>query len=234
SSSSFLHSFICQRPACIYHPHLTSPSHFYLAADCLCVICCAMSRSGRQHEELDSSNGGHVAQLRRLVLLLLVWSFFMTLGVAVSISLRFIFPTPSNKVDTVKGKSNYPEIMMYDFSEYTNISDDGSIELKWKTVRGNVEVEVQEDGNYFLYLQVVLQDPNPNVTYIVKLEILHETDKSSTPERTILERRINGSLSTGFMGKGFPIPGGTILKVTCKPLVKLDKTNTYLGIIKLS
>ncbi|XP_017556026.1 tumor necrosis factor ligand superfamily member 18 [Pygocentrus nattereri] len=190
-----------------------------------------MSRSGRQHEELDSSNRAHVAQLRRLVLLLLVWSFFMTLGVAVSISLQFVLPRPPNKEVTVQGKSNHPEIMMYDFSESTRPSDDGSFELKWKNVTGNVKVEVQEDGNYFLYLQVVLQDPSPNVTYTVRF--LYETVESTKPER-ILERHINGSLSTGFMGKGFPLPGGTSLKVTCKPAVNLNKANTYMGIIKFS
>ncbi|KAL6460580.1 hypothetical protein MHYP_G00305460 [Metynnis hypsauchen] len=206
------------------------PGHFYLAADCLCVICCTMSRFGRQHEELDSSNGAHVAQLRRLVLLLLVWSFFMTLGVAVYISLQFILPRP--KEVTVQGKGNRPEIMMYDFFGSTNKSPDGSIELNWKNVTGNVTVEVQEDGNYFLYLQVVLQDPKPNVTYTIKLDILYETVNSTN--RTILEKHINGLLSTGFMGKGFPMPAGTSLKVTCKPSVSLNKANTYLGIIKLS
>ncbi|XP_036421625.1 tumor necrosis factor ligand superfamily member 18 [Colossoma macropomum] len=191
-----------------------------------------MSGSGRQHEELDSSNGPHVAHLRRLVWLLLVWSFFMTLGVAVSISLQFILPRPSNKV--VPDKSNHPELITYDFSESTDRSADGSVELKWKNVKGNVKVEVQEDGNYFLYLQVTLENLKPNVTYTVKLDILHETDKSLKSEKTILERHINGSRSTGFMGKGFLISGGTILKVTCRPSVRLDKANTYLGIIKLS
>ncbi|KAL7883719.1 hypothetical protein SRHO_G00013770 [Serrasalmus rhombeus] len=167
-----------------------------------------MSRSGRQHEELDSSNRAHVAQLRRLVLLLLVWSFFMTLGVAVSISLQFVLPRPPNKEVTVQGKSNHPEIMMYDFSESTRPSDDGSFELKWKNVTGNVKVEVQEDGNYFLYLQVVLQDPSPNMSSShlpTLLSVLwpslscfppHRVRKTSESEREAFPRSISAQSKT--------------------------------------
>lgn len=66
------------------------------------VICCAMSGSGRESRQLDGrkdgldSSGAHVAQLRRLVWLLLVWASFLTMVLAASISLHFILPRPSN------------------------------------------------------------------------------------------------------------------------------------------
>ncbi|XP_072531314.1 tumor necrosis factor ligand superfamily member 18 [Salminus brasiliensis] len=192
-----------------------------------------MSGSGRLCNKLDTTNEDHVAQLRRLIWLLMVWAFFLTLGLAVSIVLHFTLPRqePSKKTD-VTPLSEPPVLFKFDFDD--GLKDpNGRTELMWKNgIKKNMTVEVAEDGKYFFYLQVTLQSRKAGVNYTVLVEIFDQ--KENQYKGKLLTGHINESqLSTGFMGKGFPSPGGRSLKVTCKPGGYLDSENTYVGIIKL-
>uniref|UniRef100_A0A3B1JWT6 TNF superfamily member 18 n=1 Tax=Astyanax mexicanus TaxID=7994 RepID=A0A3B1JWT6_ASTMX len=105
-----------------------------------------MSGSGRQCDRVDTINVKHVAQLRRLICLLMVWAFFLTMGIVVSILLHFILTRdPPDKE------------VQYCFILFVMWKDDKH--------ESNKRVELTEDGIYFFYLQVTLQsrDPSENV-----------------------------------------------------------------------
>ncbi|XP_066530232.1 tumor necrosis factor ligand superfamily member 18 [Hoplias malabaricus] len=195
-----------------------------------------MSESGRQCDNLDSGEGVHVVQLRKLVLVLLMWSSIMTLGLVVSISLHFRHPgspLPSNLPQTLSPKPvSEDALQTYDYTASTNMSSDGRIELRWQNnSRQNISVKVQKDGDYFLYLQVTLEKMKPENLYIVTVDICGPDNQR---DKKVLEGHITGSQpSTGFMGKGLSLSQGTVLKVTCNFSAIVDYKNTYLGMIKL-
>ncbi|XP_049331718.1 tumor necrosis factor ligand superfamily member 18 [Astyanax mexicanus] len=197
-----------------------------------------MSGSGRQCDRVDTINVKHVAQLRRLICLLMVWAFFLTLGIVVSILLHFILtrdpPDKEIEIVTSKPPPTVPSTLPYSFNfEFENGSQ--FRELRWKDEKheSNKRVELTEDGIYFFYLQVTLQSRDPSVNYTVLVEVFDT--KENVYKEILLTGHINGSqLSTGFMGKAFHSPSKRSLKVVYKPKATLDGDNTYVGIIKLS
>uniref|UniRef100_A0A4W4ES88 TNF family profile domain-containing protein n=1 Tax=Electrophorus electricus TaxID=8005 RepID=A0A4W4ES88_ELEEL len=111
--------------------------------------------------------------------------------------------------------------------------DNNSGMLVWqKFPEGNItqHIEVEHDGNYFLYLQLTLQSTNTGVNYLIEVKRVLEGDQHDV----ILKRHINKSEnSTGLMGKGLLLSAGTNVHVTCKPATQFSKQDTYLGMIKL-
>ncbi|XP_076866236.1 tumor necrosis factor ligand superfamily member 18 isoform X2 [Brachyhypopomus gauderio] len=137
------------------------------------------------------SCGAHVAQLRRLVWVLLTWASLLTMVLVVSISLHFIIPRASNVTTPQKPPTPTPGTpILYDFGQCNQTV------LTWRDVKD--DVMVKQDGNYFLYLQVTLESTNKGVDYFIEVIKVISGKKIS-----ILEGHINRSQkSTGLIGSG--------------------------------
>ncbi|XP_029481648.2 tumor necrosis factor ligand superfamily member 18 isoform X3 [Oncorhynchus nerka] len=121
--------------------------------------------------------------------------------------------------------------------EPTSIDDnDASVArsgIKWKTqskanhfvsLKGG-SLTINQDGCYFLYLQVTLETPEVSGQHIVRV---------NKPNRVLLEVRMtNTSLSTGFLGRAVDLAASDTLTVTVSPGARINTTYTatYLGII---
>ncbi|XP_035380778.1 tumor necrosis factor ligand superfamily member 18 isoform X1 [Electrophorus electricus] len=179
--------------------------------------------------------GARVAQLRRLVWVLLAWASLLTAALVVSISLQFFYPRAFSLTEPASGPVLSPaplkrtSLHLFDYSSW----DNNSGMLVWqKFPEGNItqHIEVEHDGNYFLYLQLTLQSTNTGVNYLIEVKRVLEGDQHDV----ILKRHINKSEnSTGLMGKGLLLSAGTNVHVTCKPATQFSKQDTYLGMIKL-
>lgn len=105
--------------------------------------------------------------------------------------------------------------------------------IKWKTQsKANHFVSlkdgsltINQDGCYFLYLQVTLETPEVSGQHIVRV---------NKTNRVLLEVRMTTtSLSTGFLGRAVDLAASDNLTVTVSPIARINTTYTatYLGII---
>lgn len=112
-------------------------------------------------------------------------------------------------------------------------SDQNKIgQLFWQEKNGEGKhptIKIEDDGNYFLFLRVTLEDRKQGVNYTVKVTLT--TDSNSTRELT--EGHIREThKSTGFMGIRALLISNTLLTVICSPQAQIDYHKTYLGLIK--
>uniref|UniRef100_A0A8K9Y4B5 THD domain-containing protein n=1 Tax=Oncorhynchus mykiss TaxID=8022 RepID=A0A8K9Y4B5_ONCMY len=118
----------------------------------------------------------------------------------------------------------------------SSTDNDVSVErsgIKWKTqskannfvsLKGG-SLTINQDGCYFLYLQVTLETPEVSGQHIVRV---------NKPNQVLLEVRMtNTSLSTGFLGRAVDLAASDTLTVTVSPGARINTTYTatYLGII---
>ncbi|XP_071254760.1 uncharacterized protein [Salvelinus alpinus] len=208
---------------------------------------CEVSENCHHH-----SPGAQGSQ-RRLVSGLLLWVGLLTVSHVVSITLLIITrphalplteivsapkPTADSSLSIPLEQQRVPWQMLT--FEPTSIDDnDVSVArsgIKWKTQsKANNFVSLKEgsltinqDGCYFLYLQVTLETPEVSGQHIVRV---------NKPNRVLLEVRMtNTSLSTGFLGRVVDLAASDILTVTVSPGARINTTYTatYLGIIGLS
>ncbi|XP_051570888.1 uncharacterized protein LOC127450656 [Myxocyprinus asiaticus] len=197
------------------------------------------------NEKTGGRDGDALAQQRRLIWGLLVWSTLLTLGVAASITVQMIhgasaqvqsqeprtFSNPQNITMAMSIKAPPNSLVTFEPDcEHTKKMK----QLRWETnlpgfIEGTDLLRIKEDGLYFIYLQVTLDSWEPEHNYIV-------TVKLDGSDSFILKGHINGlTLSTGLMGKGTSLNKGSTLSVHCTPEAKIKNSasETYLGVIKL-
>uniref|UniRef100_A0A8C7J106 TNF superfamily member 18 n=1 Tax=Oncorhynchus kisutch TaxID=8019 RepID=A0A8C7J106_ONCKI len=170
---------------------------------------------------------------RRLVSGLLLWVGLLTVSHVVSITLLVI--TRPHALSITLEPQRVPWQMLT--FEPTSIDDnDVSVArsgIKWKTqskannfvsLKGG-SLTINQDGCYFLYLQVTLETPEVSGQHIVRV---------NKPNSVLLEVRMNNtSLSTGFLGRAVDLAASDTLTVTVSPGARINTTYTatYLGII---
>nr|XP_029492612.1 uncharacterized protein LOC115110830 isoform X1 [Oncorhynchus nerka] len=205
---------------------------------------CEVSENCHHH-----SPGAQGSQ-RRLVSGLLLWVGLLTVSHVVSITLLVITrphalplpeivsapkPTADSSLSIPLESQRVPWQMLT--FEPTSIDDnDASVArsgIKWKTqskannfvsLKGG-SLTINQDGCYFLYLQVTLETPEVSGQHIVRV---------NKPNRVLLEVRMtNTSLSTGFLGRAVDLAASDTLTVTVSPGARINTsyTATYLGII---
>ncbi|XP_065119451.1 tumor necrosis factor ligand superfamily member 18 isoform X2 [Paramisgurnus dabryanus] len=207
-------------------------------------------------EKAGNRDGGALAQQRKLILGLMVWCTLLTLGLATSIIYFQFIPRASQ--DPAKNEDNNPHKSLQNFTSPVGNKKDTEDKLiafqpKWdnrywvETLRwgngiiksqsfisGDLQLTVQKDGQYFLYLQVTLDSGDTGQKYEVTV-IGHKVSGHKDSIQLLSSHISNTNLSTGFMGKGIPLNKGAFITVTCKPkaYIKNDEKHTYLGVIKI-
>ncbi|XP_051988786.1 tumor necrosis factor ligand superfamily member 18 isoform X2 [Xyrauchen texanus] len=187
-------------------------------------------------EKTEGRDGVALAQQRRLIWGFLVWSTLLTIGVAASITVQIIHGAPAQKTGNISVHQNVtiakaPPNSLVTFEP--NCDDREKVaKLSWETnlpsfIEGKDQLEIKEDGQYFIYLQVTLESGEPQQKYTVTV---YDSNV------VILKGHINElTLSTGLIGKGTSLNKGSTLSVHCTPKAKIQNsaTETYLGVIKL-
>ncbi|XP_051572464.1 uncharacterized protein LOC127451653 [Myxocyprinus asiaticus] len=196
-------------------------------------------------EKTGGRDGGALAQQNRLIWGLLVWSTLLTLVLAASITVQIIHgasaqvqsqePRNFRHTQNVTMPINLqppPNSLVTFQPDWEHIEQ--VEQLRWKTnlpgfIEGKNQLKIEEDGLYFIYMQVTLDPREPEQNYNVTVQL-------NNPDELILIAYINRStLSTGLMGKGTVLTKGNTLRVTCTPKakIKISAFETYLGVIKL-
>ncbi|XP_055042522.2 tumor necrosis factor ligand superfamily member 18 isoform X1 [Misgurnus anguillicaudatus] len=195
-------------------------------------------------EKVGNRDGGALAQQRKLIWGLMVWSTLLTLGLATSIIYLQFIPRASQEKNFTSSHDNNKDTedkQIIFQPKYLSTGDDRDKveQLQWDNgviksqsfISGETQLTVHKDGQYFLYLQVTLDSGDKGQKYEVTVEARQDTNL-----RHLLSSHIsNTNLSTGFMGKGITLNKGEIITVTCKPKAKIktDEKHTYLGVIRI-
>lgn len=113
-----------------------------------------------------------------------------------------------------------------------NISS-SELNVVWRKQNENVDknttIEIEEDGNYFLFLKVTLQSKKQGVKYTVTVKKKPHGNHATR----ITDGHINETNnSTGFIGIRVLLTQNTSVTVICSPTAEVDQQNTYLGLIK--
>ncbi|KAK2836198.1 hypothetical protein Q7C36_014067 [Tachysurus vachellii] len=162
----------------------------------------------------------------------MIWVSILSLGLGASIVLHVILSqrsiTEIQSKHTDGKSSTHSQLTTYNLVK--NTKDEGQMLWQKKNeAQQNTTIKIEDDGNYFLFLKVTLQNRKPGVNYTITVKKMPEGSKSTE----ILVGHINETEnSTGFMGIGVLLSENTLINVTCNPLPQLDVLNTYIGFIK--
>ncbi|GAA6083826.1 tumor necrosis factor ligand superfamily member 18 [Tachysurus ichikawai] len=183
-----------------------------------------MCESGKQCFEGESCVT-RVDQMKRHIWALMIWVSILSLGLGASIILHVILSQRS--VTEVRIRSS-PLLTTFDIIK--NTKDKGQMLWQKKNeAQQDTTIKIEDDGNYFLFLKVTLQNRNPGVNYTITVK---KTPAGLNPTEILVGHINETENSTGFMGIGVLLTENTLINVTCSPLPPLDVLNTYIGFIK--
>ncbi|XP_047663594.1 tumor necrosis factor ligand superfamily member 18 [Tachysurus fulvidraco] len=190
-----------------------------------------MCESGKQCFEGESCVA-RVDQLKRHIWALMIWVSILSLGLGASIVLHFILNqrsvTEIQSKQTDGKSSTQSQLSTYNLVK--NTKDKGRMLWQKKNeAQQDTTIKIEENGNYFLFLKVTLQNRNPGVNYTITVK---KMPADSSPTEILVGHINETENSTGFMGIGVLLIENTLINVTCSPQAQLDVINTYIGFIK--